>query len=149
MRHPKRFFTQESFIRSARPFGNLYFQKSCTARFLATCTGFKDLRRRSICGTSIQLPHILHLRPNLYPSAHFTKRFPGHAFCFVQHKLTETKMMNYSFAGTWGQADRLTARQGKRDEKRRNGKSEKKKDVGSSCLELRVPQQVAASQTLL
>ena len=36
-------------------------------------------------------------------------------------------MMNYSFAGTWKQADKLTARQGMRDEKKRNGKSEKKK----------------------
>ena len=35
-----------------------------------------------------------------------------------------------------------------RDEKKRNRKSEKKKDVGSSCLYLRVPPQFAASQTV-
>ena len=54
---------------------------------------------------------------------------------FVQHE--STKMKNNSFACAWRQADRLTARLAKtsatrRKEKKRNGKSEKKKDVGSS-----------------
>ena len=48
-------------------------------------------------------------------------------FIALQHKSTETKMENNSFAGTWEQADRLNTRQGKCDDKKRNGKSEKKK----------------------
>ena len=48
-------------------------------------------------------------------------------FIALQHKSTETKMENNSFAGTCEQADRLNTRQGKCDDKKRNGKSEKKK----------------------
>ena len=46
---------------------------------------------------------------------------------FVQHKSTETKMKNNSLANTWGQADRPAIRQGKRNDKKRNGKERKKK----------------------
>ena len=52
---------------------------------------------------------------------------------FVQHKSTETKMTN-KFLSTWGQADRLTTRQGTREEKKRMERAKKKKDVGSSSL---------------
>jgi len=51
-------------------------------------------------------------------------------FIALQHKSTETKMENNSFAGTCEQADRLNTRQGKCDDKKRNGKSEKKKRCG-------------------
>ena len=53
---------------------------------------------------------------------------------FVQHKSTETKMINkfLSFS-IWGQADRLTTRHGTREEKKRMERA-KKKDVGSSSL---------------
>ena len=55
-------------------------------------------------------------------------------------------MENNSFPSIYDQADRLTTRQGKRDKKEVKAKK-KKKDVGSSSLKLRVPPQVAASQT--
>ena len=56
-------------------------------------------------------------------------------------------MDKYSLAHE--EADRLTTRQGKRDEKKRKGERERKKDVGSSSLKVRVPPQVATSQTIL
>ena len=48
---------------------------------------------------------------------------------FVQHQSTETKMKNNSLASTWGQADRPAIRQGKRNEKKRNGERETKKKM--------------------
>ena len=57
-------------------------------------------------------------------------------------------MVNKSFESTWGQADRLITKKSTRDKKKRNGEKAKKKDVGSSCLYLRVSPQVLASQTI-
>ena len=48
---------------------------------------------------------------------------------FVKRKSTVTKMINNSFADTWGQADRLTTRQGKRDARRKEMQRAKEKKM--------------------
>ena len=72
----------------------------------------------------------------------FASKFIGvHAFhnaisrsCVLSNKSAKAKMIKNSNASTWRQADRPTTSQSTRD-KKRNGKSEKKKkDVGSSSL---------------
>ena len=65
---------------------------------------------------------------DIYTHPHISQSdFPVMRFVALKHMSTETKMMNYSFAGTWGQADKLTTRQGKRDDKKRIERAKKKR----------------------
>ena len=76
------------------------------------------------------------------PIRAFHNAISGHAFCSTQ--VAETKIM-YPCKHMTGPIGNTT-RQATRDEKKRHGdKDKKKRVVGSSCLYLRVPQQVAAS----
>ena len=79
-------------------------------------------------GSRVTINHDLFiLRRNIYASAHFTTRFPGHAF--VKRKSTETKdkkTLGKQMKGPIGN----TSRQGTRDKKKRNEDRERKKRCG-------------------
>ena len=122
LRHPKRFFGwRESWINSQM----IYVQ----------C----KLRKERAGGEALLIlghcqRYNFHLRRNWYASAHFTKRFPGHAFCCAQRKSTDTNMINNSFASTWrGWQAYHKSRQARREEKEMERERKKKMWVHLVC----------------
>ena len=84
------------------------------------------------------------LRTHLYASAHFTTRFPGHAFCSTQVDGDKDKNIGKHMKGPIGNTTRQA--NARREEKKWGARQ--KEVMGSSCWEWRVPQQVAASDSM-
>ena len=59
----------------------------------------------------------IHLRRNLYASAHFTTRFPGHAFCSTQVDGDKDKSTSWQ-AHEWADRQHHKARHARQEEKK-------------------------------